>query len=52
MPFDGDVTMRDNNVRLFTFTDCSFTENPAVVENEYDDPLTVPVTLRAVMANE
>jgi hypothetical protein len=32
-PFDGDVTMRDNNVRLFTFTDCSFTVNPAVAEN-------------------
>ena len=30
-PFDGEVTMRDSNVRLLTFTDCSFTVNPAVL---------------------
>ena len=52
LPFDGDVTIRVSNVRLRTFTICSFTEKPAVVVNEYDEPLTTPVTLRAVMVNE
>jgi len=51
-PFDGEVTMRDSNVRLLTFTDCSFTVNPAVAENLNDEPATEPVTLRAVIVNE
>lgn len=51
-PLDGDVTMRESSVRLFTFTDCSFTVNPAVAENVKDEPATDPMTLRAVIVNE
>lgn len=51
-PFEGDVTILESRVRLFTFTDCIFTEKPAVAENRYDEPDTDPVTLRAVIVNE
>lgn len=51
-PFEGDVTIFERTVRLLILTDCNFTEKPAVAENEYEDPDTDPVTLRAVIVNE